>query len=121
MGTALRTRLAATALLAALLTPLPAAAQDNFCCVCSCTGIGVQCDNATSVDECESFFSGCGGANSTCGNAIFNQTFCTAVPACAGGPVAPAPSLDVTGLTAAVILLGGLAAWRLRRRTARQR
>jgi hypothetical protein len=109
-------RWAATALLVVALAPRPAlaGADPNLCCVCSCTNVGVQCGGAASPDDCEAFFSGCVSINGTCGNAVFNQT-CASLPVCNGGPVAPSPSLDLTGLTAAVLLLTGLAGWRLRR------
>jgi hypothetical protein len=40
---------------------------------------------------------------------LFNNNTCAADPACASAP-SPAPSLDTTGLAAAVVLLSGLAA-----------
>lgn len=84
------------------------------CCVCVCPGLADQCRAASSPAECAAVCP----IGIDCAY-LFNNNTCAADPACASAP-APAPSLDTTGLAAAVVLLSGLAALRLRR-VARQR
>jgi hypothetical protein len=96
--------------------PVPA------CCICDCAGAAIQCTQVADSPQCGPVFAACGQAtNTTCATGV-NYTQCDLLPQCAAAPaVAPAPSLGVTGLTIAVVVLGSLAALRLRRRPAKQR
>ena len=106
--------------LAALLSGTARAGVPNpVCCVCDCPG-ALQCTSAASAVACDPILTACNNAtNNSCLTAAVNSS-CAALPECAQTP-ASAPLLDVTGLAIAVIVLGGLAALRLRRRPARQR
>lgn len=86
------------------------------CCVCECAGLATQCVGADSPTQCGAL---CPQVNASCQDSFSNST-CGTTAACAAGAPAAAPSLDATGLAAAVVLLSGLAAVRLRR-VARQR
>lgn len=68
-----------------------------------------QCEAASAPNECAAVCpvgEGC--------DFLFSNSSCAAEPAGACAP-APAPALGATGVTAAVILLSGVAAMRLRR------
>jgi hypothetical protein len=96
--------------------PVPA------CCICACAGFATECTQVADSPQCGAVFAACGQAmNATCTTGV-NFTQCDLLPQCAAAPaVAPAPSLGVTGLAIAIVVLGSLAALRLRRRPARQR
>lgn len=120
MGSSVSRLLLSVALVASLLGTARAGTLVNSCCVCECPGFATQCTDVGSPTACGPILGNCGNAtNTTCITGIGNGT-CAAQPECAAAP-AGAPSLDVTGLTIAVVVLGGLAALRLRRRPARQR
>ena len=113
--------LVATALVATFLSAQSGRAQTSTCCICQCQGVATQCLAVSDVAACDPFLNNCGGAtNATCRTGTIADSTCAEIAECTT-PAAPAPSLDVTGLAIAVIVLGGLAALRLRRRPARQR
>jgi hypothetical protein len=117
-------RIAGVATLGLLLIvgaqPAPAGIP-TLCCVCACAGLPPQCESAVSPFGCQPLFDGCAAVNGSCATDIVNGT-CAQAPQCAAaGPVEPAPLLDVTGLTIAVVVLSGLAALRIRRRAAARR
>lgn len=115
-------RLLAIAAMALVLRGSAAALDFTGCCICDCPGVAAQCSGVASANDCDARLPACEQAtNRTCQMRV-NATACDLLPECAAGSaVAPAPSLDVTGLAVAVIVLGGLAALRLRRRPAKQR
>ena len=86
------------------------------CCLCQCQGLPTQCFAAGSDLGCSPFLNQCEQAagNTTC-RAGFIPGNCTDVGCASIGIPAAAPTLDVTGLAAGVIVLSGLAALRLRR------
>ena len=114
--------LLAGVLVAAGVRPSLAGSQGPTCCLCQCQGQPTQCFAAGSPGGCDSFLTQCEEAanNATC-RVGFIPGNCSEVTACASvGIPAPAPTLDVSGLAAAVVILSSLAALRLRR-LARQR
>lgn len=115
-------RLLAIAAVVLLLNGAAWAVLFPVCCVCECAGAATQCSGAAATNDCPGFLATCEQAtNSTC-QVSANATACDQLPQCAtAAGAAAAPTLDVTGLAAAVVVLAGLAALRLRRRPATQR
>jgi MYXO-CTERM domain-containing protein len=113
--------LAAAALAVALLSAQPGGAQTSTCCICQCQGLATQCLAVGDEAACGPFVIGCeAAANASCRTGFLPNSTCAELAECTAPP-APAPSLDVTGLAAAIVVLAGLAALRLRRRPAKQR
>jgi hypothetical protein len=117
MTSALARLLVLAALLATPLVALAGAPAGPSCCVCSCQFLPTQCTSVSSPAACAAVLADCNNLNpAICEGGVITNGTCAEVSACpAAASAAPAPSLDATGLAIGIIVLGGLAALRLRR------
>ena len=117
MRSALARLLALAALLATPLVALAGQPQGPSCCLCSCQQLPTQCTTVSDPAACAAVLADCNNLNpAVCEGSVITNGTCAEVSACpAASSAAPAPSLDATGLAIGIIVLGGLAALRLRR------